>query len=451
MKIHILGIGGTFMAGVAIIAKQLGHTVTGSDKNLYDPMKSVLIKEGIKFTEGYNSNILKKKIDLVVVGNVMSRGADIIEKLLEKNINFTSGPQWLHDNVLKNKNVIAVSGTHGKTTTSSLLTWILKYSGFNPSYLIGGLPNNFNSPAKLTKSKYFVIEADEYDTAFFDKRSKFIHYNPNILIINNIEFDHADIFENIESIIKSFHHLVRLIPQKGNIVYDHDDDNIKKLFRLGSWSNLVPLSLKNKKDAKWKLTYQGEKYLLNKKELKMDMIGIHNFKNASLAIIAASLIKIPISKSLNAIKEFSGVSRRMEKIDTIKNLPYKGFNNTIDVFDDFAHHPTEIKYSITSLKEKYKGKKLLSICEIKSNSMLRGTHKEELYSALKISDSSLVISTKKINWKFNKNNNNKISMITSYVKINDYIRKNITNIDLILIMSNVNTKNIVEHIRNEKN
>ena len=204
MKIHILGIGGTFMAGIAIIAKQLGHEVSGSDKNLYDPMKSVLKKEKINFTEGYAAKILNKKFDLIIVGNVMSRGMFIIEKLLESNIKYISGPQWLYENVLSKKTVIAISGTHGKTTTTSLITWILKYAKLNPGYLIGGQPINLNAPARLTNSKYFVIEADEYDTAFFDKRSKYIHYNPNILVINNIEFDHADIFENIDSIIKNF-------------------------------------------------------------------------------------------------------------------------------------------------------------------------------------------------------------------------------------------------------
>ena len=205
MRIHILGIGGTFMAGIAIIAKEMGHQVTGSDTNLYDPMKTVLINNRISFSENYNSKTLDKKYDLVIVGNVMTRGMDIIEKLLDKKIPFTSGPQWLYDNVLSKKTVIAVSGTHGKTTTSSLVTHILRYTKKNPSYLIGGLPIGAKSPAKLTKSEYFVIEADEYDTAFFDKRSKYLHYRPDILLINNIEFDHADIFENINSIIKNFY------------------------------------------------------------------------------------------------------------------------------------------------------------------------------------------------------------------------------------------------------
>ena len=268
MKIHILGIGGTFMAGIAIIAKQLGHQVTGSDKNLYDPMKSVLEKEGIIFTEGYGPKILDKKFDLVIVGNVMSRGMDIIEKLLESDVKYISGPQWLYENVLYKKKVIAISGTHGKTTTSSLVTWILKYAKLNPSYLIGGQPINLNSPAKLTSSKFFVIEADEYDTAFFDKRSKYIHYHPNILVINNIEFDHADIFENIDAVVKNFHHLVRIVPKNGKIIYNCDDKNINKLIKKGIWSKEISMTSKNYKNANWSLSQKGHNFFLSNIKIK---------------------------------------------------------------------------------------------------------------------------------------------------------------------------------------
>ncbi len=442
MRIHILGISGTFMTGIAILAKQLGHKVSGSDKNIYEPMKSVLLKEKIKVIENYHPQVLKQKIDLIIVGNVMTRGMPIVEKLLESNIKFTSGPQWLKENILKNKKVIAVSGTHGKTTTSSMIAWILKYSKLRPSYLIGGLPKNFDAPARFEKSDYFVIEADEYDTAFFDKRSKFIHYEPDILIINNIEFDHADIFENIESIIKSFHHLIRLIPRSGSIIYDSNDNNIKKLLKLGNWSNLVPLTSRRNKTIKWNLLNKNKKYLLNKKEIKMDLIGLHNFKNASFAIIATHLLKIPMSQSLAAIEKFSGVKRRMENLGSIKCS-----NKSIEIFDDFAHHPTEIKYSIKSLKEKFKGKKLLSICEIRSNSMLQGVHKKELYQTLQTSDSGLFFSSKRISWKFDTGKGKKIKMVNSFLKIKEYIFKNIKNIDLILIMSNADTKNIIKNIK----
>jgi len=443
MKIHILGIGGTFMAGIAILAKQLGHTVTGSDKNLYDPMKSVLIKEKITFTEGYSEKILDNKYDLVIVGNVMSRGMKIIETLLEKNIKFTSGPQWLYDNILSHKKVIAVSGTHGKTTTSSLITWILKYLKFNPSYLIGGLPINLKAPAKLTKSDFFVIEADEYDTAFFDKRSKYMHYHPNIFVINNIEFDHADIFKDIDDIIKNFHHVIRTIPKNGKIIYNIDDKNICKLINEGVWSKTISLSTKKSVKSDWLLTKNKNSFFISqnsrKKIIKSNLIGIHNYKNISLAIIAALQIKIPLDKCLKAISVFSGVKRRME---------FTGYLDNIMIFDDFAHHPTEIQSSIQSLRSEYSNKKILSICEIKSNSMISGTHKNELPNALKKSHHSIIVKSNLVKWSLN---NKKIKLMSSYTKIKKYIKDHKSDIDIILIMSNKSTKELRKYITNEKN
>ena len=433
MKIHILGIGGTFMAGIAIIAKQLGNEVTGSDKNLYDPMKSVLENSGIEYIEGYKPNILDKQFDLIIVGNVMSRGMPIIEKLLRTNMKYISGPQWLYENVLCNKFVIAVSGTHGKTTTSSLVAWILKYAKLNPSYLIGGQPINFNAPAKLTNSKYFVIEADEYDTSFFDKRSKYIHYRPNILIINNIEFDHADIFDDIDSIIKNFHHLIRIIPNNGTIIFNQDDKNINKLIKKGVWSKQKSLTTKkNNTKSDWLLKKDNQKYFLlkdNKKSLiQTSLIGLHNYKNISLAILAAIEIKIPLSKCINAIKKFNGVKRRMELV---------GKKDKILIYDDFAHHPTEIESSIKSLKDSYKNKKILSICEIKSNSMISGAHRENLPRALEISHDAILIRSKLSKWTLS---SKKIKVYDNYEMVLKYINDNKNKIDIILIMSNKSTK-----------
>ncbi len=441
MKIHILGIGGTFMAGIAIIAKQLGHQVTGSDKNLYDPMKTVLQDSKIAYIEGYNPKILDKKFDLIIVGNVMSRGTPIIERLLESNIKYISGPQWLYENVLRDKYVIAVSGTHGKTTTSSIVAWILKSAKLNPSYLIGGQPINFNAPAKLTKSKYFVIEADEYDTSFFDKRSKYIHYRPDILIINNIEFDHADIFDDIDSIIKNFHHLIRIIPKNGNIIYNYDDKNIKKLLKKGIWSKEVSFTNKsNNKSSKWLLTKNKDKdnYLLmnNRKKsiIETNLIGLHNYKNISLAIIAALQIKVPLKKCLEAIKSFKGVKRRMELVDR---------KDHIIIYDDFAHHPTEIEGSIKSLKNNFKDKKILSICEIKSNSMISGAHQKDLPKVLEQSHHSILIRSDLSKWTLK---SKKIIIYNNYEKILQYINKNYNDIDIILIMSNKSTEKLRRHI-----
>ena len=449
MKIHILGIGGTFMAGIAIIAKQLGHQVTGSDKNLYDPMKSVLEKENIVFTEGYNPKILDKKFDLVIVGNVMSRGIDIIEKLLESNIKYISGPQWLYENVLYKKKVIAISGTHGKTTTSSLVAWILKYAKLNPSYLIGGQPINLNSPAKLTSSKFFVIEADEYDTSFFDKRSKYIHYHPNILVINNIEFDHADIFENIDAVVKNFHHLVRIVPKNGKIIYNHDDKNIKKLIKKGMWSKEISLTSKNNKNANWSLSRKENNFFLsniktkaqNSKIIESSLMGLHNYKNISLAILASMQAGVSLSVCIEAIKNFKGVKRRMEKVES------KGM---LQIYDDFAHHPTEIASSIKSLKENFKGKKILSICEIKSHSMISGAHKKDLPISLNNSHYSIIIKPPLLKWTLNSASKNSY-VVDSYAKAIEFIKKIENKIDIILIMSNKSTVDIQEYIKNEKN
>jgi UDP-N-acetylmuramate: L-alanyl-gamma-D-glutamyl-meso-diaminopimelate ligase len=449
MKIHILGIGGTFMAGIAIIAKQLGHQVTGSDKNLYDPMKSVLEKENIVFTEGYNPKILDKKFDLVIVGNVMSRGIDIIEKLLESNIKYISGPQWLYENVLYKKKVIAISGTHGKTTTSSLVAWILKYAKLNPSYLIGGQPINLNSPAKLTSSKFFVIEADEYDTSFFDKRSKYIHYHPSILVINNIEFDHADIFENIDAVVKNFHHLVRIVPKNGKIIYNHDDKNIKKLIKKGMWSKEISLTSKNDKNANWSLFRKENNFFLsnikakaqNSKIIESSLMGLHNYKNISLAILASMQAGVSLSVCIDAIKNFKGVKRRMERVES------KGM---LQIYDDFAHHPTEIASSIKSLKENFKGKKILSICEIKSHSMISGAHKKDLPISLNNSHYSIIIKPPLLKWTLNNASKNSY-VVDSYAKAIEFIKKIENKIDIILIMSNKSTVDIQEYIKNEKN
>ena len=443
MKIHILGIGGTFMAGVAIIAKEMGHDVTGSDTNLYDPMKTVLINNKISFIENYNSKTLDNNYDLIIVGNVMTRGMDIIEKLLDKKIPFTSGPEWLYDNVLSKKTVIAISGTHGKTTTSSVVTHILKYAKKNPSYLIGGLPIGVKSPAKLTNSEYFVIEADEYDTAFFDKRSKYLHYHPDVMVINNIEFDHADIFENIEAIIKNFHHVLRTMPRSGKIIYNVDDKNIRKLINKGIWSKPISFSSSMKK-CDWLLEEKNNEFHLynksTKKKIVSSLIGFHNYKNISLAIIASIQSGISLPNCLKAIKTFKGVKRRMELVSKSKNL---------FIFDDFAHHPTEIESSIKSLKAKYVNKKILSICEIKSNSMISGAHKANLPSALKHSHYSIIVKSPLSRWTIKKSMRG-IEIVNSYHKILQFIKKFHEDIDIILLMSNKSTKKLKETIINEK-
>tara|TARA_Y100001960_G_C14774511_1_gene882209 strand:+ start:2962 stop:4239 length:1278 start_codon:yes stop_codon:yes gene_type:complete len=422
MRIHILGISGTFMAGLAILAKQKGHTVTGSDKNFFDPMKTVLRENKIEISKGYNPKILNEKIDLVIVGNVMSRGMPIIEKLLQSRIRYMSGPQWLKENILVNKKVIAVSGTHGKTTVSSLITHILKSNKINPSYLIGGLPIGFKKPANLTQSEYFVIEADEYDTAFFDKRSKFIHYMPEILIINNIEFDHADIFDNIDDILKNFHQLVRTIPKNGHIIYNESDQNIKELLTKGVWSQLTAL-----KNTHWK-----------NPKFRTNLLGVHNFKNIAISIIACKKLSLPIKKIFDSIKSFKGVKRRMEHIACFKK---------INIYDDFAHHPTAVLGSIKALQNRKSNKKTLSICQIRSNSMIRGTHTSKLYKALEHCDYSIIHHDKKSKIKFKTNKTKNINAFTTDKEISNYIKQLKKEIDTILIMSNGNTSNMIKLIK----
>ncbi len=438
MKIHILGVAGTFMSGIAILAKRKGHDVTGSDTSCYDPIKSLLQKEKIDIIKGYKIKDIRGK-DLIIVGNVMSRGNNVIEYILKNKINYTSGPAWLYENILKNKKIIAVSGTHGKTTTTAMIVKILKENKFNPSYLIGGSPKGGFSSVAITNSKYFVIEADEYDTAFFDKRSKFIHYKPDIVVINNIEYDHADIFEDIEAIIKSFHHMIRLIPSNGSIVINKCDANIKKLLKLGYWSKLTEVG-NEKSLGDFSLINKKSYYLKHLKKLYPlpdSIIGKHNYMNAVSAIATCSQLKIPIKSQIKALSTFKGVSKRTDLVCEI---------NGVKVFDDFAHHPTAIEASISSIKEKFAKKRLLTIFVPGSNSMILGAHNNKLMSSLKRSDKVIVL-TKKREIKNILRNNIKINVIESESQIRDYlVSRDI--FDIILVLSNKNTENIIKHIKN---
>ena len=437
MKIQILGIAGTFMSGVAILAKQKGHDVSGSDLANYDPIKSVLQKNNIDVTIGYKIKDIKDK-DLIIIGNVMTRGNSVIEYILKNKINFTSGPKWLYENILKDKKVIAVSGTHGKTTTTSMIVHLMTKNKLNPSYLIGGDPKGNTPSVKLTKSEYFVIEADEYDTAFFDKQSKFMHYNPYILLINNIEFDHADIFHDLKDIIKSFHNLLRLISSDGKIIINKNDLNIKKLLTIGYWSKVITIDTKKTngdfnliKDNKYEIIAKKKRY-----QLPNNLIGYHNYLNAAAAIAVCSQLKINIKKQIKSLESFKGVQKRMEFIGEFKG---------VKIYDDFAHHPTAIKAAITAVMNKYKNQKLLTIFLPNSNSMHLGTHDDRLASSLNSSNNVLII-TKSKRLKKLFRNNIKINVIESKSQIGDYLISN-NCFDNILILSNKNTKDIIEYIK----
>lgn len=398
MHIHILGICGTFMGSLAVLASELNYKVTGSDQNVYPPMSTQLAAKGIDIIEGYEASQLDLKPDCVIVGNVMRRGMPVIEALLESDLPFLSGPVWLKQEVLRSRHVLAVSGTHGKTTTASMLAFILEYAGLNPGLLIGGVPNNFGISARLSQSsKYFVIEADEYDSAFFDKRSKFVHYWPRTLIINNIEFDHADIFKDLAAIQQQFHHLLRLLPQTGMIIHPKADANVDSVLKMGCWSKTenFDLSYSDSGFTSKKITGAGDRFEVYFKgksvgEIQWSLLGDHNILNALAAIAAAAHIEISPSLAIEALCKFQGVKRRLE---------LKGHKNGIAVYEDFAHHPTAIKTTLAGLRAKVgENARIIAIVDIRSNTMRLGHHKHELPGALKEADEIYFYKSSQLNW-----------------------------------------------------
>ena len=396
MHIHILGICGTFMAGIATLAKSHGYKVTGCDQNVYPPMSTQLEQLGIKITEGYDSNQIEIEPDIFIIGNVISRGNPLIESILNHKLIYQSGPQWLYENILHNKWVLAVAGTHGKTTTTAMLAWILEVNGLAPGFLIGGIPNNFIVSARLpindkkNSPTFFVIEADEYDTAFFDKRSKFIHYRPNTLILNNLEFDHADIFENIEHIEKHFHHLIRTVPNIGKIIFNNDSLSIKKVLKKGCWSEIEDFGSKGKWAYQKINENELEVYFEKKSQghLKWDLIGHHNALNALAAIAAAKHVGISSEKAISALGKFKNVKKRMELLGAIKG---------VNIYDDFAHHPTAIKTTLEGLRNKIGNARIVAIIEPRSNTMKLGKIKNNLLKSLKEADIIFCFS-KNLSW-----------------------------------------------------
>ncbi len=375
--IHILGICGTFMGGIALLARELGYTVTGSDAAVYPPMSTQLRAAGIELREGYLPEHLDPKPDCVVVGNAMSRGNPLVEYLLNSGLPYTSGPQWLAEHVLQGRWVLAVSGTHGKTTTSSMLAWILQHAGMAPGFLIGGVPANFGISARAGGSDFFVVEADEYDTAFFDKRSKFIHYRPRTLTINNLEFDHADIFDDLAAIQRQFHHLVRCVPGDGRIVYRHGVAAIDATLAMGCWTPAASFGLGGEGGADWRaelLADDGSAFRLftddgEAVDVKWPQCGEHNVENAVTAIAAAKHVGVAPAVAAAALAEFGGVKRRLELL---------GRPRDVAVYDDFAHHPTAIATTLKGLRAKGGNGRLIALIEPRSNTMRMGEHREQL-------------------------------------------------------------------------
>ena len=380
-RVHILGICGTFMGGVALLARELGYEVTGSDVNVYPPMSTMLDTEGIAVQEGYSSEYLKPAPDLVVIGNALSRGNEAVEYVLDQQIPYLSGPQWLGENLLQGRHVAAISGTHGKTTTSSMLTWILEREGRNPGFLIGGVPYGFEGSARLGLGP-FVVEADEYDSAFFDKRSKFVHYKPQTLVVNNLEFDHADIFTDLNAIQTQFHHLVRCIPSSGHIIASKGDA-IDEVLNRGCWTPVSRLDTGSPDDwwVQARDNHFGEFEIGSPAgdsgSVMWGLIGRHNAENALAAVAAAHDIGVSVKNACEALCRFEGVKRRLELL---------GKPNEIAVYDDFAHHPTAVKTTLEGLRNAAGEKRVVAVIEIRSNTMKRGTHKEELVPATEHAD-----------------------------------------------------------------
>jgi len=393
MHIHILGICGTFMGGIAAIARQAGHEVTGCDANVYPPMSTQLEAQGIKLIEGYSPDQLrqfKSKPDLFLIGNVVSRGNPLLEEILNQGLAYTSGPQWLGEHVLSGQHVMAVAGTHGKTTTTAMLTWILEFNQQSPGYLIGGVPLNFTVSARLGKGSYFVIEADEYDTAFFDKRSKFVQYRPHTAILNNLEFDHADIFPDLAAIETQFHHLVRTIPQKGLVITNAMEQSLERVVERGCWSPLERFGEKigdwsledlpnadGKSGADFAVLQRGQKCAEVHWAINAGVMGKHNQMNALAAIAAANHIGIHPENAAKALAEFKNVKRRLELI---------GIKNHIHVYDDFAHHPTAIATTLDGLRKQVGKARILAVLEPRSNTMKLGVMKSQLPDSLRSAD-----------------------------------------------------------------
>ncbi|MEW6165532.1 MAG: UDP-N-acetylmuramate:L-alanyl-gamma-D-glutamyl-meso-diaminopimelate ligase [Pseudomonadota bacterium] len=380
MHIHILGICGTFMGGIASIARAAGHRVTGCDANVYPPMSTQLEAEGIDLVEGYGADQISLDADLWVVGNAVSRGNPLLEAILDRGLPYVSGPQWLAENILQGKWVLAVAGTHGKTTTSAMLAWILEDAGLQPGYLIGGVPQNFGKSANFSKSSFFVVEADEYDTAFCDKRSKFVHYRPRTVILNNLEYDHADIFADLAAIETQFHHLVRTIPGNGLIIANAAEPALERVLQRGCWTPVESFNGAGRWHAEGEDAAGSLRVFHQMDEvgsISWQLAGDHNRNNALAALLAARHAGVPLERGLEALARFENVKRRMEVRGTVSG---------VTIYDDFAHHPTAIATTLAGLRGRVGAARILAVLEPRSNTMKLGTLKDALPDSLALAD-----------------------------------------------------------------
>ena len=460
MHIHILGICGTFMGSLALLARDLGHTVTGSDANVYPPMSTQLENAGVEIMQGYAASHLQPAPDLVIVGNAMKRGIEAVEYMLNERIAYTSGPQFLAEQVLQYRHVLAVAGTHGKTTTTTMLAWILHYAGIDAGFLIGGVPlvdtqderlkQAFAHSSYLGSDKtadyegYFVIEADEYDSAFFDKRSKFVHYRPTTAILNNLEYDHADIFPNLAAIQTQFHHMVRMIPSNGKIIMPANTESLEETLKKGCWTPIWRTAIAGTNShADWqaKLVKQdGSQYEVmfdgNTGQVNWQMSGLHSVNNGLVAIAAAYNVGVSVAQACEALSNFAGIKRRMELVGTIDNN-----GKQIEVYDDFAHHPTAIETTLDGAKKRFADnpkRKIWAVIEPRSNTMKLGTHQGLLAPSASIADQVIWYQPANLDWSVADAIGNAANqqVMTSTDAIIEHIAAHIGDDDAVIVMSN---------------
>ncbi len=398
MHLHILGICGTFMGGIAALARAAGHRVTGSDRNVYPPMSTQLAALGIDVIEGYEPDQLKLEPDVFVVGNVMSRGNALVEALLASGRPYESGPEWLARNVLQGRWVLAVAGTHGKTTTSSLLAWILEHAGLAPGFLVGGVPLDFGMSARFGAGRHFVVEADEYDTAFFDKRAKFVHYRPRTVILNNLEHDHADIYPDVASIQRQFHLLLRTVPGNGLLAVNATDDHLAQVLEMGCWTPIERFAVDPQVPADWRVVADPAsgyaRFDLVRRDrllgsVEWNTVGRHNAENALAAVVAACHAGVEESVAIEALRRFGGVRRRLEVRGTVGG---------VIVYDDFAHHPTAITTTLEGVRRKAGQGRVIAVLEPRSNTMKLGTHKAALAESLRAADRVFIYQSPEVRW-----------------------------------------------------
>lgn len=444
MHIHILGIGGTFMAGVALLARDLGHRVTGSDQKVYPPMSTQLEAQGIALHEGYDPAQLDPQPDLVVIGNVYSRGNALVEAVLARDIPYTSGAQWVADNVLPGRHVLAVAGTHGKTTTASLLAWLLESAGLKPGFLIGGVPENFGVSARLGANPFFVIEADEYDTAFFDKRSKFVHYRPRTAILNNLEFDHADIFPDLAAIQRQFHHLVRTVPRNGKLIVNGADKALAETLELGCWTPVEYFAGRTGWTVQ-PLVPDASRFRVLRDDaaqgdVAWELLGAHNMHNALAAIAAADHAGVEPARAVEALAGFRSIKRRLE---------LRGSVGGVTVYDDFAHHPTAIATTLAALRARVGDARILAVLELRSNTMRMGVHRDTLAPALSLADQVLLLKPAGLNWNLERVTAvlaGRGRVLPTVEAILDALAQELKPTDHVLIMSNGGFENIHQRL-----